>query len=210
MRFTCLNARRAIAPLAAAALFAVCATDALALDQPAGTAAPPPGTIVKAPPPKPIDYDAITKEATELLSSYVRLDTTNPPGTNEQAAARFLKEKFLADGIAATTWEAAPGRGIIAARLHGAGSQKKAIMLLSHIDVVPANPKDWEVPPFSGEVKDGKIWGRGTLDDKGPGVIFLMSMLAVKRSGMLLDRDIVFLATGDEEAGGKTGAGWFT
>jgi acetylornithine deacetylase/succinyl-diaminopimelate desuccinylase-like protein len=75
--------------------------------------------------------------------------------------------------------------------------------------VVPADPKEWKTPPFSGEVKDGTIWGRGALDDKGPGVVFLMSMLAVKRAGILLDRDIVFVATGDEEEGGKDGAAWF-
>jgi len=80
---------------------------------------------------------------------------------------------------------------------------------LSHMDVVPADPKEWKTPPFSGEAKDGAIWGRGALDDKGPGVVFLMSMLAVKRAGILLDRDILFVATGDEEAGGKNGAAWF-
>ena len=75
--------------------------------------------------------------------------------------------------------------------------------------MVPANPKEWEVPPFSGTVKDGKIWGRGAIDDKGPGVIELMAMLAIKRAGILLNRDVLFVATGDEEEGGKNGAGWF-
>jgi acetylornithine deacetylase/succinyl-diaminopimelate desuccinylase-like protein len=76
------------------------------------------------------------------------------------------------------------------------------------MDVVPADLQDWKVPPFSGQIKDGEIWGRGALDDKGPGVVQLMAMLAIKRSGVLLDRDILFLATGDEEDGGKLGAGW--
>jgi acetylornithine deacetylase/succinyl-diaminopimelate desuccinylase-like protein len=163
---------------------------------------------VRAPQPKAIDYDKLTQEATDLLSRYIQTNTTNPPG-NELAAAKFLKDKFLADGIPATTWEPLPGRGIVAARLHGIGKQHKALLLLSHMDVVPADPKEWKTPPFSGEVKDGTIWGRGALDDKGPGVVFLMSMLAVKRAGILLDRDIVFVATGDEEAGGKDGAAWF-
>src|SRR5208282_4943610 len=83
-----------------------------------------------------------------------------------------------------------------------------ALLLLSHMDVVPP-VGDWKVPPFSGQVKDGEIWGRGSIDDKGAGVIFLMAMLAIKRAGILLDRDIVFVATGDEEEGGKNGAGWF-
>ena len=77
------------------------------------------------------------------------------------------------------------------------------------MDVVPANPKQWQVPPFSGEVKDGDIWGRGAIDDKGPGVIELMAMLAIKRAGILLKRDVIFIATGDEEEGGRNGAGWF-
>src|SRR5262249_1685326 len=122
--------------------------------------------------PKPIDFDKLTQEASEFLSKYIQINTTNPPGS-ELAAARMLKDKFLTDGIPATTWEPLPERGIIAARLHGIGKHRKAVLLLSHMDVVPANAKDWDVPPFSGEIKDGKIWGRGAIDDKGPGVVFM-------------------------------------
>src|SRR5579863_9429932 len=164
--------------------------------------------VTQAPPPQPINWDRVTQEATDLLSKYIQLNTTNPPG-NELDAARMLKEKFLTDGIPATTWEPQHGRGIVAARLRGIGKHNKSIILLSHMDVVPANPKEWEVPPFSGAVKDGKIWGRGSVDDKGAGVIELMAMLAIKRAGILLDRDVIFIATGDEEEGGKNGAGWF-
>ncbi len=164
--------------------------------------------VTQAPPPQPINWDRVTQEATDLLSKYIQLNTTNPPG-NELDAARMLKEKFLTDGIPATTWEPQHGRGIVAARLRGIGKHNKSIILLSHMDVVPANPKEWEVPPFSGTVKDGKIWGRGAIDDKGPGVIELMAMLAIKRAGILLNRDVLFIATGDEEEGGKNGAGWF-
>ncbi|MGH7915988.1 MAG: M20/M25/M40 family metallo-hydrolase, partial [Candidatus Binataceae bacterium] len=164
--------------------------------------------VTEAPPSKPIDYAAITKEATQLLQQYVKINTTDPPG-DELPAAELLKEKFLAAGIPATVWQPQKGRGIIAARLHGIGHHTKALVLLSHMDVVPADPKRWTVPPFSGDLKGGYIWGRGALDDKGPGVIELMAMLAIKRSGVLLDRDILFVATGDEEVGGKNGAGWF-
>src|SRR5438128_1182146 len=164
--------------------------------------------VRKAPAPKPIDYDKLAQEAANFLAQYVKIDTTNPPG-NELPAANLLKEKFLDDGIPATVWQPQPGRGIVAARLHGAGRHNKAIVLLSHMDVVPANPKEWQVPPFSGIVKDGELWGRGTLDDKGPGVIELMAMLALLRAGILLNRDVLFIATGDEESGGKNGAGWF-
>ena len=162
----------------------------------------------QAPPPQPINWDRVTQEATDLLSKYIQLDTTNPPG-NERDAARMLKEKFLTDGIPATTWEPQKGRGIVAARLRGIGKHTKSIILLSHMDVVPANPKEWEVPPFSGLVKNGEIWGRGAIDDKGPGVVELMAMLAIKRAGILLNRDVLFVATGDEEEGGRNGAGWF-
>ncbi len=164
--------------------------------------------VSKAPPPQPINWDKVTQEATDLLSKYIQINTTNPPG-NEIEAARMLREKFLTDGIPATTWEPQPGRGIVAARLRGIGKHTKSIILLSHMDVVPANLKEWEVAPFSGAVKGGEIWGRGSIDDKGPGVIELMAMLAIKRAGILLDRDVLFVATGDEEEGGKNGAGWF-
>ena len=165
--------------------------------------------VVKAPAPKEIDYDKLTQEATDFLSKYIRINTSNPPG-NEMEAAKFLKEKFLAEGIPANTWEPEPGRGIMAARLRGIGEKKKALILQVHMDVVPANASEWKVPPFSGEVKDGAIWGRGAADDKGPGVIAMTAMFAIKRAGVLLDRDIIFIATGDEEVGGRIGAQWFT
>jgi acetylornithine deacetylase/succinyl-diaminopimelate desuccinylase-like protein len=157
--------------------------------------------------PKSIDWDALTTEATALLSSYIRINTTNPPG-NELPAAKMLKEKFLKDGIPAAIFEPAPGRGIVAARLRGIGKHRKTLMLLSHIDVAPADPKQWTVPPFSGQVKNGEIWGRGALDGKGPGVIELMAMLAIKRARILLNRDILFVAVGDERSGGKNGSQW--
>jgi acetylornithine deacetylase/succinyl-diaminopimelate desuccinylase-like protein len=155
----------------------------------------------------PIDWKKTTQEATDLLSKYIQINTTDPPG-NELPAARLLREKFLADGIPATIWESSPGRAIVAARLHGVGRHTKSIILLSHMDVVPANPKEWQVPPFSGTVKNGEVWGRGALDDKGPGVVELMAMLAIKRRGVLLDRDVLFVATAGEEVGGAAGAGW--
>lgn len=164
------------------------------------------GLFEDAPKPKTINYEKLTQETVALLQQYVRLNTTNPPG-DELAAAKMFRQKFLAEGIPATVWEPAPGRGIVAARLRGTG-RHKALVLLSHMDVVPANPKEWQVPPFSAQIREGEIWGRGTLDDKGPGVIEFMAMVALKRAGLLLNRDVIFLATGDEEEGGKVGAGW--
>ncbi len=163
----------------------------------------------RAPPPGAIEWDKLTQEAADFLSKYLKLNTANPPG-HEIDAARMLREKFLAEGISATTWEPRPGRGIVAARLRGIGKKRKALILLSHLDVVPAEPGQWQVPPFSGVIKDGYVWGRGAIDDKGPGVIAMMAMFAVKRAGLLLHRDVLFVATGDEEEGGRLGAEWFT
>lgn len=165
------------------------------------------GLIETAPAPKAINYDKLTQEAVAFLQQYVRLNTTNPPG-DELAAAKIIKQKFLADGIPATVWEPAAGRGIVAARLRGTGRHSKALVLLSHMDVASANTKEWQVAPFGAQIRDGEIWGRGTLDDKGPGVIDMMAMIALKRAGVLLNRDVIFIATGDEEEGGKAGAGW--
>jgi len=203
-RRACLPAAITVAAIVVAlALGARCAVADSATPRPAAVS----GVVKKAAAPKPINYDKLTQEAVDLLSQYVKINTTNPPG-NELPAAKMLREKFLSDGIPATIWQPQPGRGVVAARLHGTGRHNKAIVLLSHMDVVPANPKEWQVPPFSGEVKDGELWGRGSLDDKGPGVIELMALLAIKRAGILLDRDILFIATGDEEEGGRNGAGW--
>ena len=199
---------RAIAAASLFACFAICGSASAAAPATSNVLPAESKGVSQAPPPQPINWDKVTQEATDLLSKYIQIDTTNPPG-NELGAARMLKEKFLTDGIPATTWEPQHGRGIVAARLRGIGKHNKSIILLSHMDVVPANPKEWEVPPFSGTVKDGKIWGRGSIDDKGPGVIEVMAMLAIKRAGILLNRDVLFVATGDEEEGGRNGAGWF-
>jgi acetylornithine deacetylase/succinyl-diaminopimelate desuccinylase-like protein len=192
---------------AASWVVALAAILALSLGASVGADSVDSGAVNEAPTPQAFNWEKLTQEATALLSKYIRIDTTNPPG-NELGAARMLRERFLADGIPATVWEPAPGRGVIAARLRGIGKHTKAIVLLSHMDVVPANAKQWQVPPFSGEVKDGDIWGRGAIDDKGPGVIEMMAMLAIKRAGILLNRDVIFIATGDEEEGGRKGAGW--
>jgi acetylornithine deacetylase/succinyl-diaminopimelate desuccinylase-like protein len=148
----------------------------------------------------------LEEEAVALLSRYIQIDTTNPPG-NEIKAARFFKEIFDREGIESKIIESAPGRGNIYARLKGDGS-KKAIVLLNHMDVVPAEAKLWKEPPFSGVVKEGYIWGRGSLDDKGPAIAELMALLALKRSNAHLKGDVIFLGTADEEAGGAMGAGF--
>ncbi len=146
-------------------------------------------------------------EAISLLKEYLKIDTTNPPG-NESKGAEFLAKILNENGVEARLYETAPGRSCVCARLKGSG-KKKAVVLLNHIDVVPAKSEDWQHPPFGGEIVDGEIWGRGTIDMKGIGIAQLEAILLLKRSGKTLDRDIVFLATPDEEVGGNQGADWF-
>lgn len=149
---------------------------------------------------RPVNWDALASEATSILSDYLRINTTNPPG-NELAGARFLKGILEREGLEAQildTVELGAGRANLYARLKGNGS-KKAIALVHHIDVVTAAPEYWAVDPFAGVVKDGYIWGRGALDMKGQGVVHLMAMLALKRSGITLNRDIVYIGNADEE-----------
>jgi acetylornithine deacetylase/succinyl-diaminopimelate desuccinylase-like protein len=155
----------------------------------------------------PIDWAALTTETVSLLSEYIKVNTTNPPG-NELQAARFLKRILDREGIESQILDTAElkpaGRANFYARLKGNGS-KKAIALVHHMDVVPASPSFWSTDPLSGAIKDGYVWGRGTIDMKGEGIVQLMTMIAIKRSGLPLTRDIVFIGNADEELG-STGA----
>ena len=155
----------------------------------------------------PIDWTALTTETVKTLSDYIKVNTTDPPG-NELEAARFLKRILDTEGIEARILDTAElkpaGRANLYARLKGNGT-KKAIALVHHMDVVPVTPSFWSVDPFGGTVKDGYIWGRGTIDMKGEGVVQLMAMIAIKRSGLPLTRDIVFIGNADEELN-STGA----
>lgn len=157
-------------------------------------------------PARPLDWTAIQTQGVEILRQYLRINTSNPPG-NELETARFLKAILEKEGIEATILDTAQlgvGRANLYARLKGNGS-KRAIALVQHMDVVPVTPAYWSVPPFSGEVKDGFIYGRGALDMKGEGVAHLMALIALKRGGVPLTRDIVFVANADEELGSTGG-----
>lgn len=146
-------------------------------------------------------------EAVRLLSEYIKVNTTNPPG-NETLGAEFLAKIFRGNGIDCQLFETDKGRSCLYARLKGNG-KKRPLILLNHIDVVPAQASDWTHDPFGGEIIDGEIWGRGALDMKGMAVSELETMLALKRGGRVLQRDVIFLATPDEEVGGTYGAEWF-
>lgn len=152
------------------------------------------------------NWETLGDEAVSLLSRYLQVDTSNPPG-NETRAAEFFKAIFDQEGIESRIFESVPGRGNIYVRLKGDGS-KGPIILLNHLDVVPADRRFWSVDPFEGVIKDGYVWGRGAIDDKGMGIQELMAMLILKRQGVPLKRDVIFLGTADEEAGGAFGAGY--
>ena len=150
---------------------------------------------------------AVAAKAPGLLADYIAVDTTNPPG-NEIAGARFIASVLEAEGIETRIFESEPGRGNLYARLKGNGS-KRPLILLSHIDVVPVDRKRWSHQPYGGTVEeDGRLYGRGALDAKGVGVVQLLGVVALKRLGRSLDRDVILLATADEETGGRLGAGW--
>jgi acetylornithine deacetylase/succinyl-diaminopimelate desuccinylase-like protein len=152
-----------------------------------------------------VDMAKLQDEAVKRIEQYIRINTTNPPG-NEDQTMKFFAKILTQEGIPFETAESAPGRGNIWARLKG-GSQP-ALVLLSHMDVVPADPKYWSVDPFAATVKDGYIWGRGALDTKTLGIVELEAFLALHRAKVPLDRDVIFMATADEEAGSAYGAGW--
>jgi acetylornithine deacetylase/succinyl-diaminopimelate desuccinylase-like protein len=160
-----------------------------------------PGVLMaQARPARTVNWDSLTAETTRNLASYLQINTTNPPG-NELLAARFLKTILDREGIESQildTVELGPNRANFYARLRGNGS-KRAIALVHHMDVVPATPASWSTDPFSGLVKDGYIWGRGAIDMKGNGIAQLMALIALKRSGVPLNRDIVFIGNADEE-----------
>ena len=148
---------------------------------------------------------SIEDEALDWLQSFIRIDTINPPG-NETRAVDFIAGILEAEGIPYQTAESAPGRGNIWARLEG--GDEPALIMLQHTDVVPADPNYWTTDPLSGEIRDGYLWGRGTLDMKGTGISQLATFISLKRAGVPLNRDVVLVATADEEAGGFYGAGW--
>ena len=150
-----------------------------------------------------IDWTKVRAEAVQLLQELIRIDTTNPPG-NERAAALHLQKLLDSDGIETRVLDVAPDRANLYARLKGDGTGRPLI-LLSHLDVVMAEPQRWTVPPFSGELRDGFIYGRGATDMKGTATVQATVMRLLKRLNVPLKRDLILLAVADEEAGG-TGA----
>ncbi len=157
-----------------------------------------------------LNWDAIRDDAVATMSRYVQFDTTNPPG-NEMPAAEWLRDQLRERGITrdVTIHEPAPGRGLVLGRIAGSESLKP-LLINHHIDVVAADPTQWTHPPFSGAVADGFVWGRGTLDTKNLGVVFLLALESLLQEGARFRRPIIFLAVPDEETGGEIGMRWLT
>ncbi|MEO8576592.1 MAG: M20/M25/M40 family metallo-hydrolase [Gemmatimonadales bacterium] len=156
------------------------------------------------------DWAAIEAETIERLQALIRFDTTNPPG-NELALAQYLVDALEREAIQTTLLIPAPGRAEVIARIKGTGA-RRPVMLLAHMDVVGVEKEKWSCDPFGGVVRDGYLYGRGAIDDKGMLAANLMSMLVLKRhvvdAGVELERDVVFVATSDEETGGDFGMKW--
>jgi len=148
----------------------------------------------------------IKEEITTFLSNLIKINTTNPPG-NETQAAQYIKNYLAKDGFTSDILESAPGRGNLITRLKGTG-EKPNLLLLSHLDVVAANPQEWTTDPFAGTIKDGYVYGRGTIDMKGMTAIEVITLKLLKQNNIPLKGDIVLAATADEERGGEAGAGY--
>ena len=153
-----------------------------------------------------VDFQGLSQEATGWLAGLVRINTVNPPG-NELAAAHYLQAILQKEGIPSEIIETAPGRGALVARLNAGPfpDPSRALLLLGHMDVVGVDPSKWTQDPFGAASSDGFLWGRGSLDDKGPLIANLAAFVALKRAGVHLSRDLIFLADGDEEQGGDAG-----
>jgi acetylornithine deacetylase/succinyl-diaminopimelate desuccinylase-like protein len=152
------------------------------------------------------NWQAAGDEVVEHLRALLRLDTRNPPG-NENIAADYLRDALARDGIDSTIVGPSADRATLVARLRGDGS-RRPLLLMSHTDVVAVEADKWTQNPFGGDIVDGFIYGRGALDMKNMVAMELMTMLLLKRRGVKLSRDVIFMSAADEEVGGTAGAGW--
>lgn len=148
----------------------------------------------------------VEQEVTQLLSDLIRINTTNPPG-HETALANYIAKYLSKDGFKTEVIESASGRGSVIARLNGTG-QKPNLLLLSHLDVVAANPREWTVDPFAGAVKDGYVYGRGAYDMKSMTAVEIMVLKLLRKNNVKLKGDVVLAGTAGEEQGGEEGAGY--
>jgi acetylornithine deacetylase/succinyl-diaminopimelate desuccinylase-like protein len=147
----------------------------------------------------------LREEVTDLLQRLIRVDTTNPPG-NETPAAELLRDYLEANGVTCELIAKVPERANLVARIPG--GQGPSLLFLSHTDVVLADPAEWSVPPFSGELRDGEVWGRGALDMKGQVAGAAVAIASLARDGFRPSGDLIFAAAADEEVGDDFGLSW--
>ncbi len=156
--------------------------------------------------PVPAEVAQAESDALGWLQNLIRINTTNPPG-NELVAAKYIAGILDHEGIRSEIFESTPGRGFLVARLsaNAMPNPSTALLLMAHLDVVGVDKTKWTVDPFGGVIQNGYLYGRGAIDDKGMLAANLAVFVALKRSGVRLNRDVIFLAEGDEEAGGAEG-----
>lgn len=152
------------------------------------------------------DFDRLGQEALPILQEYIRLQTVNPPA-NTRVSAEFLQKILAREGIECRLFESEPGKVNLLARLPGR-THEGALLLLHHMDVVPADASRWPVDPYGAVIQDGMLYGRGSVDMKSLGVMQLLTFIALKREQAPLEHDLLLLATADEETGGEGGATW--
>ena len=154
------------------------------------------------------DWPKVEQHATDLLQRYVRIASINPPA-DTSATAKLLETELTAAGLTPKLYNSAlGGKTNLLVRLPGRERSKRPLLLLNHMDVVPVDTARWKQNPFGAEIRDGTMWGRGTLDMKSTGVMQLTALILLKQLGITPPRDIVFLSTCDEETGGVYGAAW--
>jgi acetylornithine deacetylase/succinyl-diaminopimelate desuccinylase-like protein len=149
---------------------------------------------------------SLRAEAVDLLQRLIRIDTVNPPG-NETAAAELLREYLEESGVECELFARVPERANLVARIRGTGSGPR-LALLSHTDTVLADPVEWQLDPWSGELKDDHVWGRGALDMKGQVVASAVAIASLAREGFRPNGDLIFVAAADEEVGAGFGLQW--
>lgn len=156
------------------------------------------------------DWEAVRSETLSTLQTILRFDTTNPPG-NELPLAIYIERLLREEGIETSLLNTGKERAQVIGRIRGSGA-RRPVILLAHMDVVGVERAGWTHDPFGGEIAGDYLYGRGAIDDKGMLAVNLVTMLQLQRSlrgtGGKLSRDVVFVATSDEEAGGEWGMGW--
>lgn len=154
------------------------------------------------------NWPQVEQHAIELLQQYVRIPSINPPADTSQTA-KLLQSELTAAGIQASLYQSGSGgKTNLIARLPGRDSSKRPLLLLNHMDVVPVDASRWKENPFGADIKDGELWGRGSLDMKSTGIMQLTALILLKHLNIVPPRDIVFVSSCDEETGGVMGAQW--